>query len=250
MPEVVDRFDLTGQVILVTGSSSGIGESIARCCAERGARVVVNSSSTTEAGESLAAELPEAIYCRADISDLDQVSHLIDTGVRQWGRLDHLINNAGTTTVIPHHDFDALTPEVWRRILDVNLLGAFYASRAALPHLRETGGSIVNITSIAGLRQLGSSVPYSVSKAALNQLTRLMANQVGPEVRVNAVAPGLIATPWTEDWDEAHQRVKERAPLQRSGLPEDIAIATLGLIASAYATGQVLAVDGGLTLRS
>ena len=243
-------FDFTGQVVLVTGSSSGIGAAIARAAALQGARVVVNSRSSVEEGKALAAEIEGAVYLQADVSDEAQAKGLISHTVGELGRLDHLVNNAGTTRVIPHDDFDALTDDVWRRILDVNLMGTFYMSRAALPHLEQTGGSIVNVTSLAGVRQGGSCIPYAVSKAALNHLTRLMANQVGPEVRINAVAPGLIATPWTDDWDEAHERVSSFAPLKRSGTPEDIAAATLGLMASPYSTGVVLLADGGLNLRS
>lgn len=243
-------FDLDGRVVLITGSSSGIGAAIARMVTNQGGRVAVNSSSSVEAGRKLAESLPDAIYLQADISDPGSAETLVDETAAHFGRLDHLVNNAGTTAVIPHDDLDALTPEVWRRILDTNLLGTFYVSRAALPLLKKARGSVVNVTSIAGLRQLGSSIPYAVSKAALNHLTRLMANQVGPEVRVNAVAPGLIETPWTADWDDAHERVRKLAPLQRSGTPQDVAIACLGLMVSGYATGQVIAVDGGITLRS
>lgn len=245
-----DPFDFTDQVVVVTGSSSGIGEAIARACTARGARVVVNSSSSVEAGTALAEELGDgALYVRGDISKEDDCRAILDGAVERWGRIDHLVNNAGTTAVIPHHDLDALTEDVWRRILDVNLLGTFAMSRLALPHLRKTRGSIVNVTSLAGVRQLGSSIPYAVSKAALNHLTRLMANQVGPEVRINALAPGLIATPWTAEWDEAHERMKTAAPLGRSGSSEDMAVACLGLMASPYTTGTVLLSDGGVNLR-
>ncbi|MEM9408295.1 MAG: SDR family NAD(P)-dependent oxidoreductase, partial [Acidobacteriota bacterium] len=179
-----DPFDFSDQVVVVTGSSSGIGEAIARACVARGARVVVNSSSSVEAGTALAEELGDAaIYRQGDISKEEDGRAVLEGAAAQWGRIDHLVNNAGTTAVIPHHDFDALTEDVWRRILDVNLLGTFFLSRLALPYLRETKGSIVNVTSLAGVRQVGSSIPYSVSKAALNHLTKLMANQVGPEVR-------------------------------------------------------------------
>ena len=242
-------FDLKNQVVLVTGSSTGIGEAVARLAAEHGARVVVNSVRSIETGERLAAELGTAIYCQGDVSNEDDVNRVVAQTLEEWGRLDHLINNAGVTQVIPHSDFESLEPEVWRQILDVNVVGTFLMSRAALPHLTRAKGSITNITSIAGLRQVGSSIPYAVSKAALNHLTRLMANQVGPEVRVNAIAPGLIKTPWTADWDDAHARVAETAPLKRSGEGHDCAVACLGLMASRYATGQVLAVDGGVTLR-
>lgn len=249
--EARDPFSFDDQVVIVTGSSSGIGEACARRLAERGARVVVNSRSSVEAGEALAREIGDAAcYLQADVAIEHDCKRLIAETVERLGRLDHVINNAGTTHVIPHHDFDALTDDVWQSILTTNLMGTFYMSRAALPHLKKTRGSIVNVTSIAGLRQTGSSVPYSVSKAAINQLTRLMANQVGPEIRINAVAPGLIATPWTADWTEIHERVAATAPLKRSGTPDDIATACIALMACPYTTGEVLAADGGVILRS
>ncbi len=160
------------------------------------------------------------------------------------------MNNAGTTKVIPHADLDAATEEIFRHILDVNLIGTFELTKLALPHLRATGaGSVVNVTSIAGLRPTGSSVPYAVSKAALNHLTALLANVTGPEVRVNAVAPGLIRTPWTADWGPIHDLMSSRAPLGRSGEPDDIAAAIADVAANPYLTGQVVVVDGGLSLR-
>ena len=246
-----DPFSFQDQVVIITGSSSGIGEACARRLAERGARVVVNSRSSVEAGEALASDIGEAaIYVQADVAKESECKKLIDATVAEFGRLDHVINNAGTTSVIPHNDFDALTDEVWRSILDTNLMGTFYMSRAALPHLKEAKGSIVNVTSIAGLRQVGSSIPYSVSKTAINQLTRLMANQVGPEVRVNAVAPGLIATPWTAEWDAQHAHIAKTAPLRRSGTPDDIATACIAIMASPYTTGEVISADGGVILRA
>jgi ketoreductase RED2 len=250
-PATQDPFSFEGQVVIVTGSSSGIGDATARAFAARGAKLVVNSSSSRSAGERLAADLPDAIYVQADISREAQAKKLIEAAAARYGRLDHVINNAGTTKVIPHADLDAATDEVWRRILDVNLLGTWYMCRAAVPLLRHTGGgSIINVTSIAGLRQTGSSIPYAVSKAAVNHLTRLLANQLGPEVRVNAVAPGLIATPWTADWNEIHRRVADTAPLRRSGTPEDIAIVCLALAASRYTTGAIITADGGMSLRA
>jgi ketoreductase RED2 len=242
--------DLTGKVAVVTGSSSGIGEAVARSLAAAGASVVVNSSTSVEAGEKVAAELPDAIYVQADVADEDAARELIDTAVATYGRLDVLVNNAGTTVVIPHHDIDAVTPDVWRRILDVNVIGTWQVTVAALPHLRASGGgSVVNVTSLAGVRQTGSSIPYAASKAALNHVTRLLANVVGPDVRVNAVAPGLVDTPWTADWDTVREVVRSSAPLQRTGTPEDIAEVVLALVGSGYVTGQVVVADGGLGLR-
>jgi ketoreductase RED2 len=242
--------DLREKVVLVTGSSSGIGAAIARAFAAEGARVVVNSSSSVSAGEELAAELPDAIYVQADISDPQQARALVDASLQRWGRLDVLVNNAGTTVRIDHNDIDAVTPEVWHRILDVNVVGTWLVTQAAVPALRDSGqGCIVNITSLAGVRPTGSSIPYATSKAALNHLTHLLANVLGPAIRVNAIAPGRIDTPWTAAWDDVRAVVRSMAPLQRSGQPEDVAAACLGLVRAPYVTGQVLVVDGGLHLR-
>lgn len=240
---------LKDQVAIVTGSSSGIGRAIAESLAARGAKVVVNSRSSTKDGEAVARSLPDAIYVQADIGSEADRKKLIEATEEQFGRLDHLVNNAGTTIVVPHEELDAVSEDDFRRILDVNLIGTWDLSRRAVPILRRTHGSILNVTSIAGTRPVGSSIPYSVSKAALNQLTQLLAKVVGPEVRVNALAPGLIATPWTADWDAQHENVARTAPLGRSGTPEDMAASALALIESPYVTGQILVADGGLTLR-
>jgi len=243
----VGRF--TGRVAIVTGSSSGIGEAVARRLAAEGARVVVNSVTSTEAGERLAAELPDAVYVQADVSDEAACAGLVRAAVDRYGGLDLLVNNAGWTQVIAHGDLDAVTDQVWRRILDTNVLGAWYMTRAAVPALRDAeDGNVVNVSSVAGVRPSGSSIPYAVSKAALNHMTRLLASALGPDVRVNAVAPGLIATPWTEDWDAIHAYVAERAPLRRSGRPDDVAEVCLGLAMSRYVTGEVVVVDGGVHL--
>jgi ketoreductase RED2 len=203
-----------------------------------------------EAGERVAGELPDATYVQADVADEAAARRLVDATAERYGRLDVLVNNAGTTAVIPHHDLESATPDVWRRIFDVNVIGTWQLTVAALPHLRATGaGSVVNITSLAGVRQTGSSIPYAASKAALNHMTRLLANVVGPEVRVNAVAPGLVDTPWTADWDTVREVVRSSAPLQRTATPEDIAQMVLALVVSAYTTGAVVVVDGGLGLR-
>jgi ketoreductase RED2 len=244
--------DLTDRVALVTGSSSGIGAAIAETFARRGAHVVVNSVSSVTEGQQLAARLPGATYIQADVADPAQARRLVDETIEQHGRLDIVVNNAGTTTVIPHHDLDAATTEIWERILAVNVLGTWNVIQAAVPNLRATGdGTILNITSVAGVRPVGSSIPYAVSKAALNHLTTLLANTLGPEIRVHAIAPGLIDTPWTkdEDWDAVRDAVRQTAPLRRSGTPDDVADACMALLGARYATGQVLVVDGGLALR-
>jgi ketoreductase RED2 len=240
----------TDRVVIVTGSSSGIGEATARAFDAEGAHVVVNSSTSVEAGEAVAGSLARGTYVQADVSDPAACEALVEAAVSRFGRLDVLVNNAGVTEVIAHHDLDAVTDDVFRRILDVNVLGPWRLTRLAMPHLRASGdGSVVNITSVAGVRPTGSSIPYAASKAALNHITALLANVTGPEVRVNAVAPGLIRTPWTADWGFVHDAMVDRTPLQRSGEPEDVASAVVDVAASPYLTGQVVVVDGGLSLR-
>jgi len=247
---ILPGVELREKVVLVTGSSSGIGAGIARAFAAEGARIVVNSSSSVEAGEKVAAELPAAIYVRADVADPAQARELVDRAAARWGRLDVLVNNAGTTVRIDHANLDAVTPEVWDRILRVNVVGTWLVTQAAVPAIRAAGGGcILNVTSLAGVRPSGSSIPYCASKAALNHLTVLLANTLGPNIRVNAVAPGLIDTPWTESWNDIRDYVRAMAPLQRSGQPDDVATAAVGLARADYVTGQVLVCDGGLHLR-
>jgi ketoreductase RED2 len=241
---------MTDHVVLVTGSSSGIGEAVARSFAAIGAGVVVNSASSVAEGEAVAASLPDAVYVQGDITDPAAVRRLVDAALERWGRLDTLVNNAGTTAVISHEDFEAASVDVWRRIFEVNVFGTWSMTLAALPALGESKGSVVNIASVAGLRATGSSIPYAASKAALNHMTVLLAKVVGPGVRVNAVAPGLIETPWTEDWHAVRQFVSEVTPLKRVGQPEDVAEIVLALSRSSYMTGQVVVVDGGLTIAT
>ena len=242
--------NLTGRVAVVTGSSSGIGAAIAATLAGLGASVVVNSVSSVTQGRHLAAQLPDATYIQADVADPAGAAQLVAATVERYGRLDIVVNNAGTTAVIPHHDLAAATTVIWERILAVNVLGTWNVIQAAVPHLRSTGeGVILNVTSLAGVRPVGSSIPYAVSKAALNHLTVLLAKALGPEIRVNAVAPGLIDTPWTADWDVVRDAVRQTAPLRRSGKPEDVADTCVALIGARYTTGQVLVVDGGMALH-
>jgi ketoreductase RED2 len=236
-------------IAIVTGSSSGMGAAIARRLAGAGMTVVVNSHSSVEAGEAVAAEI-DGVYEQGDVGDEASADALVARVVERYGQLDLLVNNAGTTVTVPHADLEAATTEVWRRILDVNVLGAWHMSTAAAPHLKASqAGHIVNITSLAGQRPIGSSIPYAVSKAAVDHLTRLLASALGPEIRVNAIAPGFVDTPWTAGWDEVRERITGMIPLRRAGLPEDIADAVIGLHRSTYVTGQVLAVDGGYHLR-
>ena len=241
---------LTDQVALVTGSTSGIGRAIARRLADEGAHLVINSVRSVEEGEAFAASLPSAIYVQGDVADPQAARSLVARATEAWDRLDIVVNNAGTTQRIPHSDLDAVDAELFRHTLDVNVVGPWNVTQAAAPHLQDgDGGQVVNISSLAGVRPTGSSIPYATSKAALNHLTRLLANVLGPQVRVNAIAPGLIATPWTEDWQDLHRAVEQRAPLQQVGTPEQIAEVCFGLVTSSYVTGEVIVADGGIHLR-
>ncbi len=239
-----------GKVVLVTGSSSGIGRRTAEAFDAEGASVVVNSARSVEAGQALAGELRDGFYVQADVSDAGSCEALVDAVLDRYGRLDVLVNNAGITKVIPHRDLDAVDDDLFRRILEVNVVAPFRLARRCMAHLAATDdGCIVNVSSLAGVRPTGSSIPYAVSKAALNHLTVLLSNVVGPSVRVNAVAPGLVRTPWTAEWQALHDSMATRAPLKRSGEAGEVAEAVVSLAANRYVTGQVLVVDGGLGLR-
>jgi ketoreductase RED2 len=240
--------EFEGRVAIVTGSSAGIGEETARRLSALGARVVVNSASSVELGEHVSASLPgESMYVQADISEQAQGHALVDRTIEAYGRLDYLVNNAGWTTSIDHADLDGLTDEIFQKTFDVNVFGTWWLTKYAIPHLRESDDpSIVNITSIAGVRPVGSSMAYSMTKAALNQMTLLLAKSYGP-IRVNAVAPGLVATRWTADWHARHAAVAATAPIPRSATPEDCAEAVLALLRNKYTSGEIFVVDGGLT---
>lgn len=235
------------EVVVVTGSSSGIGRAVAERFASDGARVIVNSARSVEEGEMLARSLPEAVYVRADVSREEDARRLVATALERFGRVDVVVNNAGTTRRIPFADLESADDELWRRILGVNLMGPWYLSRAAVPALREAKGAIVNVGSVAGIIAAGSSLPYAVSKAALHHLTRTLAQALAPDVRVNAVAPGLVDTPWTAGW-EANDAIIARTPLGRAATPQDVADVVVAFARTPFATGQVVVVDGGLTL--
>ncbi len=235
-------------VALVTGSASGIGAATARRFGADGMTVVVHSRSSRDAGEALAAELGGS-YLQADLADDEQAAGLVPAVLAEYGRLDVLVNNAGISWPVPHAELDALTAADWRRLLEVNLIAPWLLCTAALPALRESRGAIVNVTSHAGVRPKGSSIAYAASKAALNHVTKLLAAALGPEVRVNAVAPGLVDTPLTATWTEAQELWRTRSPMGRAAQPEDVADLIAAVVANKYLTGEVILLDGGLNLR-
>jgi 3-oxoacyl-[acyl-carrier protein] reductase len=243
------------KVALVTGSATGVGRACAVRFAQLGFAVGVNySKSEDDARETVrlveAAGAP-ALLCRATVADEGQVRQMVARTVETFGRLDVLVNNAGMTHFVAHTDLDALTDAVWDEIFQVNLKGAFYASRAATPLLRERKGSIVNVSSVAGLQGHGSSIPYSASKAAMNSLTKSLARAFAPDVRVNAVAPGPIQTRWLVGREEQVDRAIAQTPLKRAATPDDIAdVIEFLALGTALVTGQVVVADGGLNVIS
>lgn len=241
------------RVALVTGSTSGIGAAIARVLSEVGYAVVIHSRNSANTGRAMAAEMKQAIYVQADLAlEADRV-RLISEAIAAWGQLDVLVNNAGISRVIPHSDLAAANSAVWHELNEVNVVAPFHLVALAESALRDAArhrraGCVVNISSHAGVRPKGASIPYAVSKAALNHMTRLLAVSLGPDIRVNAVAPGLVDTPMTADWTSAQELWRTRAPMRRAASPDDIAKAVALLVESDYLTGEILLSDGGLNL--
>ena len=241
------------RVALVTGSTSGIGLAIAQRFAEDGFTVVFHSKSSVETGEQLAQSYPDAAYVRADLSDQKQAQNLITKVLSRYGRLDVLVNNAGITKSIPHEDLKAATPEIWREIYEVNVIAPWTLIAEAETALRNSSSTeysscIINITSHAGIRPTGASIPYAVSKASLNHMTELLALNLAPAIRVNAIAPGLVETPMSKDWVAARKLWQERSPMKRGAQPEDIAQIASMLAQGNYLTGETILADGGLNL--
>ena len=250
---------LEGSVAVVTGGATGIGRAVCLELARAGAKgVVVNYSRSAADAAATVAELAalgvEGLPVKADVAREGEVKAMVAQAMEHFSRIDVLVNNAGTTRFIPFSDLDAVSDEVWQQILGVNLMGPWYAARAAAPHLRQSRGCIINVASIAGIRASGSSLPYGVSKAALTQLTRALAVALAPEVRVNAVLPGLVSSRWfRQSFGEEAAAAQERAmasrtPLKAVATPEQVAQAVMGLIRSDIVTGQHLVVDGGLNI--
>lgn len=239
---------LENRIALVTGAGTGIGRAIAEMFGREGATVVVNYSRSHEAAAEVARGIGgQSIAVAADVSKEDAVLAMLDRIGKQFGRLDILVNNAGWSTRVPHERLDLLTDEIWDRTMNTNLRGAFYCVRAALPLLKQQpGANIVNIASIAGLAGVGSSMAYAASKAGLISMTKSLARALAPQVRVNAIAPGLVRTGFAGWEDAACEAASKLAPLQRIASVDEVAAATLFLAAEGTAmTGETLSVDCG-----
>lgn len=239
---------LAHRVALVTGGGTGIGRAIGLALAEHGANVVVNYSRSQSDAESTADAIRKlgrrGMVVKADVSRDREVVEMVHRIIQEWGRLDVLVNNAGTTTFVAHTDLNGLTEEIWDRVFAVNVKGTFFCCRAAASVMTE--GRIINIGSIAGIRGTGSSIAYAASKAAIHVMTLSLARALAPRITVNTIAPGLIGTRWSAGREAQNAKIAESLPAKRIGRPEDIAHVAAALAAADnYLTGQIIAVEGG-----
>jgi 3-oxoacyl-[acyl-carrier protein] reductase len=250
---------IEGKAAIVTGGGTGVGHATSLRLAEQGCSVLINYSRSRDAAEAVAAEVEKkgvkTLAFQADVSVDEECRAMVREAERAFGQLDVLVNNAGTTSFVPHANLEGLDAEAWRRIMDVNVMGPFQCCRAAKDLLKAgDGGEVVMTSSVAGLIGVGSSIAYAASKAALNNLTITLARVLGPEVRVNAVAPGFIDGEWLQQGlGDAYESIKsgmqQKSPLGRVTTPDNIAEAILSLITGTdLITGHVLPVEGGMLI--
>jgi NAD(P)-dependent dehydrogenase (short-subunit alcohol dehydrogenase family) len=249
-----------GKVCVITGSSSGIGAATARLFAARGWNVAINYSRETAPAEQVGVECralgAETIVVRADVAADEDCRSFAAQVEARWGRADVLVNNAGTTRFVPARNLDGLSADDFQRVYSVNVIGAFQMTRAFEPLLRRHPvAGIVNVSSIASMLGIGSSIAYMASKGALNAMTVGLARALGPEIRVNAIAPGLVETPWlqqglgAERYAATVESYKARATLAEVIAPEDVAATAWYLgVEAVKTTGEVLLLDAGLRL--
>lgn len=249
--------DLKGKRALVTGGASGIGLATVELLAGWGAKVALNHLPDDPAGPEQVARLTElgrdVISAPGNVGMPVEAEAMVKAATAALGGLDYLVNNAGTPGTpqpIPPGDLDRMTEEFWQLILSTNLVGSYRCAHAAADALKASNGAIVNLASIAGFNKQGSSLAYAASKAGVVSMTKSLARGLGPDVRVNAVAPGAVETPWQKEWSaERKQQTIDNALLKRRCTPEDIAEVIGFLLAGGrMVTGETIIVDGGLTL--
>lgn len=244
---------LQGKVVLITGAAHRIGATTARMLHGAGANIVLHYRQSKGGAETLQAELNghranSVVLVQGDLLDIPRLEGIVREADAAWGRLDVLINNASTFYPTP---VGTITPQHWDDLLGSNLKAPLFLSQAAAPFLKQSRGCIVNIVDIHAERPLREYPVYSIAKAGLVMLTKSLACELGPEVRVNAIAPGAILWPENEMDEATKARIIDRTFLKRQGSPEDIARAALFLIRDAdYTSGQILNVDGGRSLNS
>ena len=247
--------EIKGKAAVVTGSSRGVGRATALAFAKEGCSVAVNYSRSKEEAEETAQQVHamgvEVICLQGDVSEDQACRELMSTAADAFGRLDILVNNAGVTQFIAHEDLDKVRKKHWDQILGINVVGPFQCARAAQFFIQQSGGGeIVNVTSIAGITGRGSSIPYSASKAALLVMTKSLARVMGPDIRVNSVAPGFIDGHWLRkglgsDYEKFKEMREGQSALGKICGPEDVADAILSIIAgSDLVTGQTIVCDG------
>jgi 3-oxoacyl-[acyl-carrier protein] reductase len=242
-------------VALVTGSATGIGRATAIELAREGADVVVNYSRSEAEAQQTRADCAalgvKAILVRADCSKEDEVKEMVDRARHELGGVDILVNNAGTTRFVPLPDIDDLGDTDWDSIFQLNVKGAFYATRACVPSMRQRGGGlVVNVASIAGFTGAGSSIPYAVSKGAMITLTKSLAKALAPDIRVNAIAPGIVTTRWVAGREDHVERYARDTPLGRAATAEDCARVVVSFaVYGTFLTGEITLVDGGREMR-
>jgi 3-oxoacyl-[acyl-carrier protein] reductase len=242
---------------IITGSSSGIGAATAVELSRRGFSVLINYSKNKEQAEKVAAQCKDAIVVQADVGEDADCRRLAQAALDKWGRIDALVNSAGTTKFVKHADLEGLSADDFQRIFRLNVVGPFQMARACAAALKASKGAIVNVSSVAALLGTGSSIAYAASKAALNSLTFSLARVLGPEVRVNAVSPGFVDTPWQTSGLGA-ERAKQAAahystlvPLKDYARPEDVAETIAWLIEGArQVTGETIFIDGGMHIAT
>ena len=244
---------LQGQVAIVTGGATGMGRAICAALAEEGARVLVNYRASADAAQEvvdgITASGGTAVAHAADVQVDDQVRAMVESVRKRWRRLDVLVNNAGWSKVTPHWKLEELTDEIWDRTLNTNLRGAFYCTRAAVPLMRENGGgAIINNASASAYTAAGSSIVYSASKAAMVNMTKALARVLAPDIRVNAIAPGLVHTRFAGWPAAAFETGRQVSPLKRIASVEEVASTVLFLAADATAiTAETILIDCGAT---
>ncbi len=245
--------DLNGKVAVVTGGATGMGRAISIRLAAEGARILINYRTSVEDALDLVEVIRraggEAVAHATNVEDDAEVRAMMASVENRWGRLDVLVNNAGWSKLTPHRQLEDLTDEIWDRTLNTNLRGAFYCCRAAVPLMRKNGGgSIVNNASASAYSAAGSSIVYSASKAALVNMTKSLARALAPDIRVNAIAPGLVQTRFAGWPDEAFEEGRTVSPLQRIATVEEVASTVLFLAADATAiTAETILIDCGAT---
>lgn len=250
---------MNSKVAIVTGGGTGVGQATSLGLARLGYHLVVVYSRSQAEAEQTVAEIKdigsEAVAIQADVADDAACRRMVQLTLDQWGRVDVLINCAGTTNFVPFHELDAVTDELWQRLYQVNVVGAFHCARAVRePMLAVGGGQIINVSSVAAQLGQGSSIPYCCTKAALDNLTVSLARTLAPTIRVNGIAPGFIDGRWTrnglgERYDEVKATYERNLPLGCVCTPQDIADGILSLVTgSRLVTGQTLTVDAGMMI--